>query len=298
MDAFISHSSQDVELAERFEIYLQEHGLDVWLDRSDIRLGSLLRNELQKAIQDSRVLILLSSKSAQASLWVAAELLTAFHHDRFIIPCVLDGVTLPYFLKNSIYLDMRREKTNWMRPLLRTVLEAPNSSNEVPPTMSRQSAELKQVIQEIYNGQRQVLERLQYENLHGAQEAQRYIDEVVLSAEKRWPLESMVLNLAGYHRKNAYMLKHWDAIQAGRPPKDPLLQHAQRVFFDALFGNPNDYSALTGLGSVLLFERDLDAAEFFIRRAISLAEDAGVDYPDAKHDLAMILSYRTRDTRL
>ena len=102
----------------------------------------------------------------------------------------------------------------------------------------------------------------------------------------------MVLNLSGYHHKNAYMLKHWAAIQAGRPPKDRLLERAERFFFEALFVNPNDYSALNGLGSILIFERDLDAAEFFIRQAIALAGQHGIDYSEAKHDLAMILAFK------
>ena len=98
----------------------------------------------------------------------------------------------------------------------------------------------------------------------------------------------MILNLAGYNEKNRYMLKHWDAIQAGTPPKNRLLEKSEQYFFKALFANPNDYSALNGLGSVLVFSRDLAAAKFFIRRAIAVAKRAGVDYLEAKMDLALI----------
>ncbi len=49
-----------------------------------------------------------------------------------------------------------------------------------------------------------------------------------------------MLNVAGYHQKNAYMLKHWDAIQAGRAPPDRLLQKAERYFFGALQADPTD----------------------------------------------------------
>jgi hypothetical protein len=88
------------------------------------------------------------------------------------------------------------------------------------------------------------------------------------------------------------MLKHWDAIQAGRPPKDRLLERAERFFFDTLFYNPNECSAINGLGNVLLFERELDAAEFFVRRAIVLARKQGGDYSAAKRDLALIQHLR------
>jgi hypothetical protein len=46
MDTFISHSSKDTVLAARIEELLEENGLKVWLDHSEIRLRALLRPEL------------------------------------------------------------------------------------------------------------------------------------------------------------------------------------------------------------------------------------------------------------
>lgn len=293
MDAFISHKLEDAAFAAQVEKRLEDDGLEVWLDDSEIGLGALLRKELQTAIQDSRVLILLWSEPAAASRWVAAELLTAFHLDRFILPFVLDGARLPYFLQNATYLDLRRDEARWPERLIRAVREAPDAANEVPAMMSGQSPELQRTIQRIARGQEELHDRLGRWDLRGAREMHRLVDGVMVDAEEAWPFQSVVLNLAGYHRKNAYMLQHWEEIQAGRPPKeDSLLEDAERFFFDSLFANPTDYSALNGLGSILVFERDLDAAEFFIRRALALAEEDGIDYSAAKHDLAMVLHFK------
>ncbi len=288
MDAFISHSSKDAKLAVRIEQRLQQNGLKVWLDHSEIRLGILLRKELQTAIKNSRVLILLWSKAAAKSRWVASEVLTAYHLNRFIVPCVRDNTQLPYFLQNTIFLNLRSRKTDWVERLPRAIRQSPDAANEVPTLMSSQSHELLQSIQQIVNGQSVVMDRLENGDLRGAKKTQRLLDGVTLKAEKAWPLELEVLNLAGYHLKNAYMLKHW----AARLPKAPLLERAERFFFEALFVNPIDYSALNGLGSILIFERDLEAAEFFIRRAITLGKRDGIDYAAAKHDLDMILAYK------
>jgi len=290
LDAFISHASKDATTAVRIEEALQEGGLKVWLDRSQIRLGVLLRKELQASIHNSRVLVLLWSKAAAKSRWVIAELITAFHLNRFVVACARDDARLPYFLQNTIYLDLRA-KADWVDRLRRAVRESPDAANEIPTMMSRQSRELQQAILRIAEGQRAVTDRLGREDLGGAAKAQRVVEDVTAAAQRAWPLESMVLNLAGYHRKNAYMVKHWAAIQAGRPPHDRLLERAERLFFEALLVNPNDYAALNGLGSILIFERELEAAEFFIRRAIALAAQAGIDYGPAKHDLEMILAY-------
>jgi tetratricopeptide (TPR) repeat protein len=281
-------------LATQIEERLEQDGLKLWLDDSEIRLGDLLRKELQSAIQDCRVVILLWSRAAAKSRWVASEVLTAFHLDRFIVACVRNRAPLPYFLQNTIHLDVHPHKTGWLERLTRAVRESPDAANEVPATMSSQSRELRQAIQLIFQGQRGVTDSLENRDIRGAKEMQQLLDGVMVEAEKAWPLEPVILNLAGYHHKNAYMLEHWAAIQAGRPPKDPSLERAERSFFETLFVNPNDYSALNGLGSILTYERDYEAAEFFIRRAIALAEQDGIDYAAAKHDLAMILATNQR----
>jgi hypothetical protein len=38
------------------------------------------------------------------------------------------------------------------------------------------------------------------------------------------------------------MIKHWDAIQVGRAPKDQLLDRAERYFFESLCVGPYDES--------------------------------------------------------
>jgi Flp pilus assembly protein TadD len=95
--------------------------------------------------------------------------------------------------------------------------------------------------------------------------------------------------MAGYQRKNAYLGKYWDAIQAGQAPKDSLLEQAERYFFKVLCFKPFDPSSLNRLGSVLILELELDAAEFFVRRAIELA---GGRYPNAENDLKLVLYYK------
>jgi hypothetical protein len=269
--------------------------LKVWLDRSEIRAGRLLRKELQAALRDSRVVILLWSKAAAKSRWVAAELLTAFHLHRFIIACACDKTPLPYFLQNTIYLNLEPRKTGWVEYLQRAIQEAPAAANEVPTKIGAQTPELREAIGKLFKEQAAVISRLKMNDLVGAKQCQVIADREMKAAEKKWRLEAMILNLAGYHRKNAYMLKHWAAIQAGRPPQDRLLDRGERFFYESLFGDPYDFSALNGLGSILFYERDLDAAEFFIRRALALAERAGVDYDAAKRDLQSVLTHKARD---
>jgi hypothetical protein len=288
MVAFISHSSANQSMARSVEKALADHGIQSWLDSSDIRAGTLLRAELQDAIAGAGVLVLLWSKPAARSRWVAAELLTAFHLNRFVIPCTLDTGKPPFFLQNTLSLPLRPRARAWIEPLVRAVVKAPKSANRLPGILSSQSPELREAIQQAAGVQNEVLQDVGNREIEKARELQGHFDTLFSVVRKAWPREPMILNLAGYNEKNRYMLKHWDAIQAGTPPKNRLLEKSERYFFKALFANPNDYSALNGLGSVLTFSRDLDAARFFIRRAIGVAKRAGVDYLEAKADLALI----------
>jgi TIR domain len=294
MDAFISHSSSDARLAARIERTLEDHGLEIWLDRSEIRLGQLLRKELQTAMRESRVIILLWSAAAAKSRWVAAEVLTAFHSNRFVIACASDKTALPYFLQSTIYLNLQSRKTGWVDELRRAIREAPSSANDILPRIGSGTPQLVETVRQLAEGQLAVTDRIG-NDLAAAKKYQAVAARELRAAEKKWRMEAMILNLAGYHRKNAYMLKHWPAIMAGRPPKDPLLDRAEHYFYESLFVDPNDYSALNGLGSILFYERELDAAEFVIRRAILLAETAGVSYPAAEHDLQLVQTFKARN---
>jgi hypothetical protein len=172
--------------------------------------------------------------------------------------------------------------------LIRAVHDAPTGRNPVSPLMRAESTELAETIASLVEAQQAVTDRMTASTLDEARHLQARSGRALVPALETWPLDPMILNLAGYDRKNAYLLQHWDAIQAGRAPRDPLLDEAERRFFDTLSVDPTDPSALNGLGSILMFKRDLDAAEFFILAALAEAERRGIEYPAAEHDLALV----------
>jgi hypothetical protein len=284
--AFISHSSADAALAKRVATSLRRGRLEAWLDSRDISVGSLLRDELQTEIKRSDAVVLLWSEAASRSRWVAAEIFTAFHLGRFIIACEVDATPPPYFLANTVRVDLRRDEAERLKTLRRAVREAPRAANGLQPFPAVQAPKLLQAITAVNAGQHLEMQLLVEGRTKEARQAHARVDKSMRELERSWPLDATVLNLAGYHRKNEYMLNHLAEIDAGRPPEDPLLERAERFFFDTLFVNPTDYSALNGLGSVLIFGREYDAAEFFIRRAIHYAELEGITYDDALQDLA------------
>jgi hypothetical protein len=285
---FISHSSASAAEAARIEQAFTTAGFDAWLDNSDLGVGVQLRPELHDAIRNSRAVVLVWSAPASRSRWVSAEILTAFHLNRYIEPCVTDDTPLPEFLGRPVYLDLRQASDAALGRLVRSAEAAPPSANPVAPRVSAPSSELIRERDRLAQLQMRVTDALEKGGLAAAARAQRTLDPRMARAEQRWPYDPTILALAGYHRKNAYMVSHWDAIQAGRPPRDPLLLDAERRFFEAALVDPNDLSAINGLASILVFELELDTAAFFNDRALELAKRAGVSYDAAEQDRALI----------
>ena len=216
MDAFLSHSSQDIAMAMKARTILSEAGLQPWLDQSDLPFGFLLRDELLAAIRGSRVLVLLWSKAASKSPWVASELLTAFHLGRFIVPVTLDKTHLPQFLQNTVYLDPGRRGEAALQNLPRAIREAPDAPNKFPPVVANHTIEQDLMGVTIALAQRKELALMPGDD---ARKVHAEVDAMIREALKKWKYDSLILAEAGYHVKNAYLLKHWQAYQAGRPPK-------------------------------------------------------------------------------
>lgn len=291
MDTFISYASPDAATADEVTRVLSGARLKVWRDTARIGIGSLLRSELQSAIGRSRSIVLLWSKASARSRWVAAEILTAYHLGRFIVPIVLDKTALPQFLGASVYLDMANSRETSLASLPRAVRRAPKSANAILPPMRSPGEALGGISDSLNRAQHLELDFLGKRDLENARKIHAYFDPFVKHARKLHRFDPDLLALAGYHAKNGYMEKHWDAIQAGRPPKDRLLRDAEKCFLEALLVNPRDYVGLDGLGSVLVLERELEAAVFFFDKAIALAAADGVDYAEAKQNLQLANHY-------
>lgn len=74
-DVFISHASEDKNsVAEPLAIALREHGLKVWLDKTELRIGDSLRRKIDYGLAHSAFGIVVLSKSFFAKGWPQYEL--------------------------------------------------------------------------------------------------------------------------------------------------------------------------------------------------------------------------------
>lgn len=282
-NVFVSYDHDDSEIADRIKQDLIKNGIAVWIDEAELHAGHPLIARIQEAIRNAANFVLLWSKRASQSRWVNAEWNAAWHLEKNIIPCTLDQEPVPPFLLNIVWCSFGGAYKKGIEDLLATL-----TVKTKPGQLTRRAQPEAPRYLDLSNGQTKVLDALALGDLKQAKIEQEALDKKVDEGLITNPDNADLLNLAAYHKKNAFQIKHWNGLQLRHYPEDELLNEAEITFYKSLAIEPDNPGAVNGLGSVLALRGDLDAAEFFVRRAIDLAEKQGIDYTAAKDDLATI----------
>jgi hypothetical protein len=211
--------------------------------------------------------------------------------DRFIVPCPLDSTPLPQCLSTTLFFDLRRSTDAVVDRLAQQLRDVPSGGSQLTPFARGVEPELGDAIAGISEAQYAMLDALVDDHAWARVQQQRAADLLAI-AQGRWPLDSDIVNLAGYQAKNEYLLEHWSAVQAGRwPVQDARLISSRDRFFECLSVDPRNPSALNGLANTLLLQGEFDAAAFFNRSSIEVARTQGFRYDAAENDAALIARF-------
>src|SRR5947208_646009 len=108
-DVFISHSSQDKPVADAVCAALEGAALRCWIAPRDVQLGRSFAGEITRAIQRSKVMLLIFSAYSNTSEQVLREVQLAanshLHIVQFRIADVLPNDDLEYYLSTPHWLD-------------------------------------------------------------------------------------------------------------------------------------------------------------------------------------------------
>jgi len=107
---FISYSRKDLDFVDKFAEDLQQAGYDVWYDLTDLEGGDHWADELQAAIDESDVYVLVISPNSVDSEWVEKEFIYADSKDKRIVPVFYEQTDLPLWLINIHYVDIQGRK--------------------------------------------------------------------------------------------------------------------------------------------------------------------------------------------
>ena len=121
---FISYSRKDQTFAKRLAGDLAFHGLDVWWDSWQMRVGDRLDSRIKDAITECKQFVLILSSNAIQSNWVETELVYAMEReaadeDYLILPALIEDVELPPELSNRVYADFRMSYRKGLEELLK-----------------------------------------------------------------------------------------------------------------------------------------------------------------------------------
>ncbi len=112
-DAFLSYNAKDLQWADKLKGALEDRGLKIWIDHSEIRPGDMIVEALEKGLEKCRCMVLLVSPHSIKSGWVQEEysralaLTKAPNKKLRLIPAILRNTKLPGFLGNRLYVDFR-----------------------------------------------------------------------------------------------------------------------------------------------------------------------------------------------
>jgi TolB-like protein len=109
-DVFISYASQDGAVAYAVLAALERQGLKCWIAPRDVTPGALYADEIIRAINGSKILVVVLSASAVASPHVGKEVERASSKRRSIVTFRVDAApltaALEYFLSESQWIDI------------------------------------------------------------------------------------------------------------------------------------------------------------------------------------------------
>lgn len=121
-DVFISHSSQDKQVANRLAKDLQERGYVAWLDSWEILVGHNIVDEVYRGITESEFVVVMLSQASCDSNWVQQEFTAALiseieSREVTVLPVKIDDCEIPAALRTKRYANFVSDWESGLREL-------------------------------------------------------------------------------------------------------------------------------------------------------------------------------------
>ncbi len=105
MKIFVSYSQKDIKFVKKVSETLSEKGYDVWYDIENIGGGVVWAKEIQKAIRDAELFLLIVSPNSIESDWVQKEFLYASARDIPIVTAQYVNCMMPDWLDATYHIS-------------------------------------------------------------------------------------------------------------------------------------------------------------------------------------------------
>ena len=139
-DVFLSHSSQDVTMANAVCAALEQAKIKCWMAPRDILPGDSWGASIVDAIENSEVMVIIFSANSNSSKQVTREVERAVQKDVVVVPFKIDSVSpsrdMEYFLSSTHWLDAVSPETekhlSELCSIINSILKRPSTTQTQP----------------------------------------------------------------------------------------------------------------------------------------------------------------------
>ncbi len=138
-DVFISYKAEEFGQADTLRAALAVAGISCWMAPNSIPHGSNYAIEIDKAISDCEVLVLILSSKAQDSIWIPKEIDLALNYGKIVIPFAIENCPLrgafKFYLTNVQRLNAYEDSQSATDELIRMIegLIGPKTEKRAKP---------------------------------------------------------------------------------------------------------------------------------------------------------------------
>jgi hypothetical protein len=139
---FFSYSRTDSVFVLKLAKDLREAGVQIWLDKLDIKPGSHWDSSIEAALNACQRMILVLSPSSVESTNVMDEVSFALENNKTIIPVLLSECKLPFRLKRLQWIDFTGDYNTGLQQLLDSLGNPTfNTNKESNPASTKKTEE-------------------------------------------------------------------------------------------------------------------------------------------------------------
>lgn len=126
---FLSYSRVNKDFAIKLARELKSEGFDIWLDQLDIPAGSRWDREIEKALRECEIFMVILTPASIESENVLDEIGFAMDGKKRLLPVLLEKCEIPFRLKRIQYIDFTNKEFNdgveSAKDLLRSLMAQP-----------------------------------------------------------------------------------------------------------------------------------------------------------------------------
>jgi hypothetical protein len=130
---FFSYSRTDSDFVKQLAKDLRSAGARVWLDQLDIKPGAHWDSAIEKALNESKHLIVVLSPASVSSNNVMDEVSFALDNGKSIIPVLINDCSIPFRLRRLQYIDFTGDHQQGLSQLVavlgRQAVQSPDNQN-------------------------------------------------------------------------------------------------------------------------------------------------------------------------